>query len=1665
LGTDGNFYGTTEVGGTNSDGTVFKISPAGTLTTLASFNGTNGANPAAALVEGSDGNFYGTTSTNETVFQTTPTGLLTTLFTATNEVNPSSLVQGTDGNFYGTTVSGGSGAGTVFKLTPAGVMTTLVSFNGTNGQSPQAALVLGRDGNFYGTTESGGGDNAGTVFRMTPAGVMTTLVSFNGTNGATPWAALVQGSDGNFYGTTEEGGSAEEGTLFMMTSTGIITTLVSFDGANGSRPGTALVQGSDGNFYGTTASGGSSNDGVIFQFVLPPTVAAPVFSPAAGTYSSAQTVTVTSATNGASVAYTTDGSTPAESGGTVTHGSLLSNGGSVAVGGTSTLVALAFKTGLADSAVVTSVYSLNLPGVVSAPTFNPAPGTYPTTQTVTITSVTSGASIAYTTDGSMPTVSGGIVTHGTLYSSAVSVGNNETIKAIAFENGLANSTVAAGAYAIQAAVPTFGTYSGNVVVTTIFSSTSGASIAYTTDGSTPTESGGTVTHGLLYSGAVYPIATTTINAIAFDSGLADSAVASNVYTIETPLPQVAPPTFGPTAGTYANAQSVTLATTTSGATIAYTTDGSTPAESAGTITHGIFYSGAVTISATGTLTAIAFETGYADSTATSGLYTIGTPPPQVAAPAFTPSAGTYGSAQNVTITSATNGATIRYTVDGSTPSESNGFIYSGPVSTIGTTILKAIAYKGGFTDSPATKGLYTILSSLHDCVNVLYDCNSANSGVSGVNCLVQGSDGNFYGTASYGGSSSNDGAVFKLTPTGTLTVLASFNGANGVDPNSLVQGTDGYFYGTTAKGGSGNFGTVFRMTSTGVLTTLVSFNGTNGVGVTSLVQGTDGNFYGASGGGSFDDGVIFKMTPSGTLTTLVVFNGANGSGPATPVLGGDGNFYGVTNDLGQGSSTVYEMTPAGVLSTLGSYASMSGLDGLVQGSDGSFYGTTFAGGNSDAGTVFNVTSAGVLTILYSFDQSVPDSNPDSKLVKGNDGNFYGTSVGEADVDQIMGSIFMVTPGGVVTTIATFDQAYGGESSGLLQGRDGNFYASSSGGLYGQGTLYQLIVPPIASPPTFSPGAGSYTSAQAVTISSATSAASIRYTTDGSTPTETHGTLYSGPVSLGPISTLKAIAYESGIFADSTVTSGNFVFDAVAPVFSPAAGTYTSVQTVTITSSSTGASIRYTTDGSTPTETNGTLYSVPVAITSTTALQAVAFESGCSDSAVTSGVYNLNLPGVVSAPAFGPAGGNYSNAQAVVVTSSTNGAAVAYTTDGSTPTESGGSVTHGALLANGGTVTISAPTILNAIAFESGLVDSAVATGSYAFQANAPIFSQAAGTYNAGLAVAISSTSNGASIAYTTDGSLPTESGGSVTHGLLYGSPVAINSSTTLNAIAFQSGYADSPLTTAAYAFQTAPPVFSPVAGTYSSAQTVAIFSTGPGASVVYTTDGSTPTESGGSVTHGALYGAPLAVNATTTLKAMAFQSGFADSAVIAGVFTISSPQVVAPTFSPGAGTYSSAQAVTIMSTTNGASIAYTTDGSTPTESGGSITHGVLLSNGGAVSVSATTTLSAMAFATGYADSTVASGVYTIGPPQAAAPVFSPAINNSVAITSATGGASIRYTTDGVTVPTETVGTLYSSPVPISTATTLKAVAYKGGDTDSPVVSVTIGIPTITITSP
>jgi hypothetical protein len=171
----------------------------------------------------------------------------------------------------------------------------------------------------------------------------------------------------------------------------------------------------------------------------------------------------------------------------------------------------------------------------------------------------------------------------------------------------------------------------------------------------------------------------------------------------------------------------------------------------------------------------------------------------------------------------------------------------------------------------------------------------------------------------------------------------------------------------------------------------------------------------------------------------------------------------------------------------------------------------------------------------------------------------------------------------------------------------------------------------AAAPTFSPAPGTYTGSQTVAISSATTGASIRYTTDGSTPTSTSGTLYSGPITLSANATLKAIAYKP-LKGDSSVTSGTYNIRAAAPTFAPAAGTYLGAQAVTITTATSGASIRYTLDGSTPSSTAGTLYSGPVTIGSSLTLKAIAYKTGLTNSTVTSGAYTIGTT-VTSADGF------------------------------------------------------------------------------------------------------------------------------------------------------------------------------------------------------------------------------------------------------------------------------------------------------------------------------------------------------------------------------------------------------------------------------------------------
>jgi uncharacterized repeat protein (TIGR03803 family) len=284
-GADGNFYGTTQSGGPDNDGTVFKITPTGALTTLHSFNGNDGAAPYGSLMLANNGDFYGSADVGGpngagTIFTITPGGALTTLYNfcsrgrCTDGQYPAGqLIQGSDGNLYGVTHAGGSyancnvdGCGTIFKMTLNGKLTTLHTFDATNGEYPYGGLIDDGQGLFYGTTASGGVANDGIIFTVTVSGDFSTLYSFSGPDGAEPYGMLL-GSDGNFYGTTLYGygdGPYPRGSVFEITPAGTLTNLHTFDGRHGKNPYSGLVQHTNGTFYGTAYFGGHDGNGIIF---------------------------------------------------------------------------------------------------------------------------------------------------------------------------------------------------------------------------------------------------------------------------------------------------------------------------------------------------------------------------------------------------------------------------------------------------------------------------------------------------------------------------------------------------------------------------------------------------------------------------------------------------------------------------------------------------------------------------------------------------------------------------------------------------------------------------------------------------------------------------------------------------------------------------------------------------------------------------------------------------------------------------------------------------------------------------------------------------------------------------------------------------------------------------------------------------------------------------------------------------------------------------------------------------------------------------------------------------------------------------------------------------------------------------------------------------------
>lgn len=283
----GNLYGTTYVGGTSGNETVFKLDASGTETVLHSFAGppADGANPASPLVIDAAGNLYGTTyaggsSDEGTVFKVARSGRETVLYSfggGNDGASPwAGLILNAAGSLYGVTTLGGtSNSGTVFKVDKTGKETVLYKFMGApDGSEPTGSLVRDSKGSFYGTTQTGGANNYGTVFKLDTLGTETVLYSFGlEPDGETPVAGLVRDSAGNLYGTTLQGGGnyvclysgSSCGTVFKLSEAGEETLLHSFAGSDGGNPWGGMVRDAKGNLYGTTETGGPHSGGVVFK--------------------------------------------------------------------------------------------------------------------------------------------------------------------------------------------------------------------------------------------------------------------------------------------------------------------------------------------------------------------------------------------------------------------------------------------------------------------------------------------------------------------------------------------------------------------------------------------------------------------------------------------------------------------------------------------------------------------------------------------------------------------------------------------------------------------------------------------------------------------------------------------------------------------------------------------------------------------------------------------------------------------------------------------------------------------------------------------------------------------------------------------------------------------------------------------------------------------------------------------------------------------------------------------------------------------------------------------------------------------------------------------------------------------------------------------------------
>lgn len=1327
------------------------------------------------------------------------------------------------------------------------------------------------------------------------------------------------------------------------------------------------------------------------------------FSVLSGTYTTPQSLILTTSTADATIRYTTDGSDP-----TPASTPYIT---AIPINASMTVKARGYKTNWLPGNVGAEVYVITGSLAFDQPSLNPAPGTYSNAISVTISNpIPADAAVWYTTDGSVPSAG-----NGTLYSGPIAVDQALNLRAVALKDGWVPAFLS-GNYNFAAAAPSFLPPSGaypNAQLVSLSSSSVGAGIRFTTDGTDPT-----ALNGSDYLAPINVEVNQTIKAYAFKAGYLDSPIVSATYAIGTFIPVVDTPVLNPASGTYTSAQFVAISVGTPGAVIRYTLDGSEPTEASLEYSAPI----ALALNTVTTVKAKAFKTDWMPSATATELYVI---TGQVAAPTFTPPAGDYTTPQNVVLLSATEGAFFRYTLDGSDPVATSP-LYTTPINVplSQVTTIKARAYKSGWADSEVSTAVYNVTGRVAFTPPAI----TPPSGV-------------------YGGAVS---VVISAPVPATATVRYTLDGSvpsrtNGmiyVGPFDLETGATvqaiAYLDGwddsqiVAAQYGFGVAAPVFDPQSGTYASLQVSISSaTSGASIRYTLDGSD---------------------PSPTLGTLY-------AGPIVMPGNNTYQFKAIAYKDGWQSSVIVPATyivtgtVADVVFSIpsGTYTAAQNLVLSTPTSGAAIYYTTDGSEPNQASSLY--TTAIVIPLNSSLTIRAR-AYRDGWLASGISVGIYNVT-GTTAFDQ---PHFSPAPGTYANAVSVSISQPIPATAQVWYTTDGSLPSETNGTLYtgpipvDQAILIRAVavragwIPSyisgnydfMAAAPVFAPPAGSYGSSQNVVLSSSTVGAAIRYTTDGSDPSPVNGMDYSAPIAVSINQTIKAYSYKAG-YQDSPIVSatyaiGTYIPIVVTPVFDPLPGNFTAPVAVSISTPTPGAEIRYTMDGTDP-DAGSPVYSAPIIVPNhtVTTLKAKAFKEEWLSSPIAVGTYNVT--GTVSDVIFTPAGGSYTTAQNVVLTSLTEGAYFRYTTDGTDPTDSS------PLYVTAIPVGLNSSVTIKARAYKTGWAASAVGSESYNVTGQvswpAVIFNPGSGSYGAPVSVSIATpTPSDASIRYTLDGSDPSDS-----NGLIYsGAPIVIGSNATLKAIAWKAGWNNSPIVTAAYQFGVAAPVFAPVSGTYQSAISVSMSSTTAGASIRFTTDGSDPTP-----VSGTLYTGPINLpqDSVTLFKAIAYLDGWNASTVAVANYVITGT-VADVTFSVPGGTYTTAQSLTLSSATAGALIYYTTDGSTPTQSSSLYT--------GAIQIPLNTnmTVRARAFRTGWLPSAIGTEVYNVtGTTAFVMPSFNPAPGAfSNPITVSLGApvpfdALVYYTTDG-SVPSASNGFLYSGPIPMNTAMTLRAVAIKAG---------------------